>query len=198
MGLPIGRITVATNANDILARALDTGRYRPRPGLATQSPAMDIQVASNFERLLFECSGRDGAATERAFAGFASPGAIDLRTRPRSRHARRFTGVSASEGETAEAMARALRQTGRLIDPHTAVALAACRGGSGRRRRRAWCSSTAHPAKFPEAVRAADRRLAAPAGRGRALGRSCERIDRLPPTRRGEGLCAGVRRRRRT
>ncbi|MBA3812769.1 MAG: threonine synthase [Caulobacteraceae bacterium] len=181
MGLPTQRIIVATNGNDIVARALQTGRYERRPALATQSPAMDIQVASNFERLYFECAGRDGPATAAAFRRFAAAGSIDLP--PTALEAMRevFTGVSVSEAATSRAMAETLEKAGELVDPHTAVALAgADLAGEPGARAPLVALSTAHPAKFPDTVRAATGRspIVPPAVLERAD--RPERFDRLP------------------
>jgi len=179
MGLPVKRIVVATNANDILARAFQEGRY-VRGGVAhTQSPAMDIQSASNFERLYFECVRRDGVETARAFKAFAETGVIDLP--PQAFHAMRelFTGVSVSEAETTRTMMSTLNETGELIDPHTAVGVAAMRqvGDLGAP---VICLSTAHPAKFPEAVLEATGEAPELPASVSALAERPERFDRLP------------------
>jgi len=151
MGLPIERIIVATNGNDILARTFQTGRYAKGEVKATQSPAMDIQVASNFERLYFESVGRDAAETARAFAAFSNAPAIDIPSAAQAQMREIFTGVSVSEAETAAAIVATLKDTGELIDPHTAVAMHAARQqGSGTTP--LVVLSTAHPAKFPEFV----------------------------------------------
>jgi len=180
MGLPIEAIIVATNANDIVARALTAGRYARRPALATRSPAMDIQVASNFERLYFEAAGRDAAATAAAFERFAASGAIDIPGPVLAAMRGLLTGVSASEVDTRRAMADAFRLTGDLVDPHTAVALA------GLDAARAALSgapvvvlATAHPAKFPDAVLAATGQSPPTPSRVRDLADRPERIDRL-------------------
>ena len=153
MGLPVAGIDVATNGNDILARTFAEGVYARGDVAETQSPAMDIQVASNFERLYFEAVGRDGTETARAFREFASTGRIVPPTQALAALRERFTGASADEAATADAMTRAWEDSRTLIDPHTAVALSVAR------RRPASgptvVLSTAHPAKFPEAVRAA-------------------------------------------
>jgi threonine synthase len=170
---------VATNSNDILARAIATGVYRRGEVVATHSPAMDIQVASNFERLYFEAVGRDAAATARAFHGFAAGEAIELP--PASRWALQtgFKGVSVSEADTSQAMADTLVASGELIDPHTAVALAAQKG-THTGPHPLIVLSTAHPAKFPDAVRAATG-VEPPIHRHAAdLHIRPERIDRLP------------------
>ena len=127
MGLEVAGITVATNGNDILARALETGRYAQGEVLATQSPAMDIQVASNFERLYFEASRRDAVETARAFEAFAVGGRH--RPAPSTLAYMRdgFTGQAVSEDETARTILSTLNETGELVDPHTAVGLAAAK-----------------------------------------------------------------------
>lgn len=178
MGLPIERVLVATNGNDIVARALETGVYRRSAALATQSPAMDIQVASNFERLYFECVGRDGVETAGAFAAFAASGEMRAPAQAHVAMREAFDAAAVGEAQTAQAMRDAWLSDGRLVDPHTAVALAAERrapGGGG-----PWIVlSTAHPAKFPEAVMAATGVCpeAPPSARGLA-GRP-EHFDRL-------------------
>ncbi len=153
MGLPVSGIDVATNGNDILARTFAEGAYVRGAVAETQSPAMDIGVASNFERLYFEAVGRDGAETARAFQGFAATGRIDPPSQALAALRERFTGASATEAETAEAMARAWTEGRALVDPHTAVALhvASRRSAPGP----TVVLSPAHPAKFPQAVRAA-------------------------------------------
>jgi threonine synthase len=156
MGLPIERMIVATNTNDIVARAVEDGRYAKGGVTPTQSPSMDIQVASNFERLYFEGVGRDGVETGRAFTAFAASGAIDLPPAARQEIARLFRGAAVDEAETARTILATLNATGALVDPHTAVALAgAQRIGPAKPTTPMIVLSTAHPAKFPDAVRAA-------------------------------------------
>jgi len=179
MGLPIERIIVATNANDIVARALTEGRYRRGEAVATQSPAMDIQVASNFERLHFEYAGRGNLETAAAFEAFARTGELTLAPAIREAMAEVFQGVAVSEAETSEAMRTTWEQTGELIDPHTAVAMAGAHAAQPLNPRTPLVVlATAHPAKFPEAVAAAG--LAPDTARVEALGRLVERFDRLP------------------
>ena len=179
MGLPVDRMVIATNSNDIVARAVATGRYSKGQVVATQSPAMDIQVASNFERLYFEAVGRDAAETKRAFEAFAATGAIDLPTQAFGDLSALFTGIAVDEAETARTMALTYVATGELIDPHTAVGVAAAT--------RAASSdaplvvlSTAHPAKFPEAVDAAVGRPPEMHAKAHGLFARDERIDHLP------------------
>jgi threonine synthase len=178
MGLPIARMVVATNANDIVARAFATGRYARGQVVATQSPAMDIQVASNFERLYFEAVGRDAAETARAFDGFGRTGAIDLPTQAFDQLKGLFAGVAIDEAETAATIRATLEQTGEVIDPHTAVGVAAAKR-AGRTEAPLVVLSTAHPAKFPEAVRAAIEREPALHPRAHGLFDRAETIDRL-------------------
>jgi threonine synthase len=181
MGLPIERIVIATNANDILASALATGRYARGEVVATQSPAMDIQVASNFERLYFEAVGRDPVETSRAFTAFGATGSLDLPSQARHAIAALFDAGSVSEKDTADQMADTERWTGHLVDPHTAVALHAAAlhaaaGGSGP----IVVLATAHPAKFPEAVEAATGVYPVLPKRVGDLYARPERITRLP------------------
>ncbi|HMN87665.1 MAG TPA: threonine synthase, partial [Bauldia sp.] len=82
MGLPVTRLVIATNVNDILARTLATGRYELRGVTATTSPSMDIQVSSNFERLLFEAYDRDAASVRRLMADFAATDAFAIDAGP--------------------------------------------------------------------------------------------------------------------
>jgi threonine synthase len=181
MGLPIARIIAATNSNDIVARAFEEGRYARGAVAYTQSPAMDIQIASNFERLYFEMVRREGVETARTFTAFAETGAVTVPPAALASMRELFSGSSVDEAETARTILSVLNETGELIDPHTAVGVAAAR--------RATLPdpttplvvlSTAHPAKFPEAVLAASGQSpASPRGAG-DLALRPERFDRLP------------------
>ncbi|MFZ5671220.1 MAG: threonine synthase [Pseudomonadota bacterium] len=181
MGLPVARILTATNSNDIVARAFEDGRYARGVVHATQSPAMDIQVASNFERLYFEAVRRDGVETGRAFRAFAETGFIDLPPQALTAMRETFAGAAVAEDDTARTILATLNETGELIDPHTAVAVAAARRATLPDPRTPLAIlSTAHPAKFPEAVAAAAGRVAeAPAAAAGLFGLA-ERFDRLP------------------
>jgi threonine synthase len=179
MGLPIGRILVATNGNDIVARALSTGDYRRGNSRTTQSPAMDIQVASNFERLFFEASGRDAAATAQAFAEFTAGDAMKVPPAILERMRRLFTGLAADEAQTERAMRDTLAETGQRIDPHTAVAVHAAEIADPAPGPLV-IVSTAHPAKFPEAVIAATGAAPPPPRAVCARATLPEHIDRLP------------------
>ena len=154
MGLPIDRLIIATNDNDILARALENGRYETRPVIATTSPSMDIQVSSNFERLLFEAGGRDARAIARAMDGLKQSGAFGVEARTLAAIRADFAAGSATMDQTAATIDAVLKGSGYLLDPHTASAMHVAR------RQEAATSpmvvlATAHPAKVPDAVRAA-------------------------------------------
>ncbi|MCB1885338.1 MAG: threonine synthase [Geminicoccaceae bacterium] len=155
LGLPLGRLLVATNRNDILARFLDDGVYAARRVDPTMSPSMDIQVASNFERLLFETGGCDGDATAAMMQGFKENRRLAVEGEALRRIQSAFVGAAVDEDETARTIRDAYARMGELLDPHTAVGVAAAS------RRRAdlpgpvVCLATAHPAKFPDAVKKA-------------------------------------------
>lgn len=153
MGLPIERLVIATNANDILARTLASGDYEVRDVVATQSPSMDIQISSNFERLLFEAYRRDAGAVRRLMDNLRQSGHFSLDPQPLAAIRADFDATSAREAETTWEIARVWQETQRLVDPHTAVGIAAARQRS--------CEApdcpvialaTAHPAKFASAI----------------------------------------------
>lgn len=155
MGLPVERLVIATNVNDILARTLETGRYERAQVTPTSSPSMDIQVSSNFERLLFEMSGRDADLVRAQMATLAQSGGFTLEPRQFSALRENFSAARASEAQTAHAMRTLHNATGYTADPHTAVGLHAactCRGSSTTPM---VMLATAHPAKFPDAISAA-------------------------------------------
>jgi threonine synthase len=176
MGLPIERLVVATNVNDILHRALSTGDYSADGVTPTITPSMDIQVSSNFERLLFDCGGRDGAAMAQQMRGFEATKAMQLTNRQRESAAALFTSCSADQHETARALQWALRSAGQVIDPHTGVGLYAARSMAADGIVPAGVPivtlATAHPAKFRDAVeRAIGVRPALPQRVGDLFGR---------------------------
>ena len=143
---------IATNTNDILARFLETGAYEMGSVVPTLSPSMDIQVSSNFERLLFDLCGRDGAGIAGWMGSLKQSGAF--RVPPDQLKAMRalFSAARVSEEETLATMAREWRETGVLVDPHSAVGLAAGRHVRGASEEPWVHLATAHPAKFPDAV----------------------------------------------
>jgi threonine synthase len=155
MGLPIDRLVIATNVNDILARTLATGTYDLRGVVATSSPSMDIQVASNFERLLFDAYGRDGAPVRQLMASLDQARQFALSERALSGIRAVFSADRADEEETAATIRTVLRETGHFIDPHTAVGVAVAEKDTCDPSTPMVVLGTAHPAKFPDAVEAA-------------------------------------------
>jgi len=155
MGLPIERLVVATNVNDILSRTIETGRYEVRSVVPTTSPSMDIQVSSNFERLLFEGTGRDADAVTRWMDGLHQSGSFTLDENTLGVIRERFDAVRVDETECADTIRRMRTGTGYLADPHTAVGIAAAAKAGGRADVPMITLSTANPAKFPDAVEAA-------------------------------------------
>jgi threonine synthase len=155
MGLPIDRLVVATNANDILARTLAAGTYELREVIPTTSPSMDIQVSSNFERLLFEAYGRDGQAVRALMASLAQSRRFAISVRALSEIRSVFTADRADEEETAAVIRTVLKETGHCLDPHTAVGVAVAEKEIRDPAVPMVALATAHPAKFPDAVEAA-------------------------------------------
>ena len=153
MGLSIERLHIATNANDILARCFASGVYDMQGVRATQSPSMDIQISSNFERVLFDAHDRDPAAIRALMAGLAQSGRFTLPPRVMARLRADFDASAVSETQTQDEMARTFRGTGYVLDPHTAVAVYAARAALARDARTPMIAlGTAHPAKFSDAV----------------------------------------------
>ena len=162
MGLPMERLLIASNTNDILSRLVETGELAARTVVPTLSPSMDIQISSNLERLIFELFDGDGAATAGLLARFRAEGRAALSPGQHERLRAGFSGDRIDDAETLEVMARVHADTGMFVDPHTAVGI-----GVSRRCRRPGevvvTLGTAHPAKFPEAVvRATGRAPATP------------------------------------
>lgn len=155
MGLPVDRLVIATNVNDILARTLATGAYELRDVVPTTSPSMDIQVSSNFERLLFDAYGRDPRPVRALMASLAQSRRFSVSARALSEIRALFTADRADEEETAATIRTVLRETGYLADPHTAVAIAVAEKETRDPSVPMIVLSTAHPAKFPDAVAAA-------------------------------------------
>ncbi|HML11639.1 MAG TPA: threonine synthase [Stellaceae bacterium] len=152
MGLPIERLVLATNANDILARYLASGDMSIAAVSPSLSPSMDIQVASNFERLLFELKGRNGAAVKEAIAAFRRVGALPPDDQAWQAASKYFAGHRVDDAGTLAEIANTYKQAGMLIDPHTAVAVAAARAKASDSDAPMVALATAHPAKFAVAV----------------------------------------------
>jgi threonine synthase len=155
MGLPIRWLRIASNINDILPRTLKTGIYEVREVHASASPSMDIQVSSNFERLLFEAGRRDAGSVRRLMGSLKQSGRFVLPDATLAAVREEFDAGRADETETAAAIRAAWREAGDLVDPHTAVALAVAYRDTSDSRIPNIVLSTAHAAKFPDAVEAA-------------------------------------------
>jgi threonine synthase len=154
MGAPIGRIMIATNTNDGIATALETGTYtKSKASTATLSPAMDISVASNFERIMFEAVGRDASVLKRLYDGFAQTGSYDIPAAALAALRADFDGFGVDDAETRWALADCYEQTGEVICPHTAVGWRARFDNEETKGARVLLA-TAHAAKFPETVEA--------------------------------------------
>ncbi|GFM28277.1 threonine synthase [Novosphingobium sp. PY1] len=180
MGLPIEKLIVATNVNDILHRALANGDYSQGTVTPTAAPSMDIQVSSNFERLLFDLGGRDGKALAEQMAGFESTKAMQLTNAQREGAAALFQSARADADEMASTIRWAWENCGELIDPHTACGLFAARNSGIDGSIPVVTLATAHPAKFPEAVeRATGHRPGLPERVGDLFERE-ERFTSLP------------------
>ena len=151
MGLPIASLCIATNRNDILARFMTDGVYEVHGVIPTVSPSMDIQVSSNFERLLFDLIGRDGAAVAGLMKDLKATGRFSVSENVLDQARALFSTGTVDEEATLAVIAEEWRATGVLVDPHTAVGI-----GAGRANRQDGVPlvhlATAHPAKFPDAL----------------------------------------------
>jgi threonine synthase len=151
LGVPVDRLVIATNVNDILDRCLRSGRYDTRGVQPSSSPSMDIQVSSNFERLLYDIHGRDANDVRRLMNSLGQSGAFTVGDRELQAIRNTFDSGAAGEALTADTIRETLGATGELLDPHTAVGYAVAR-----RQRNTGAPmvtlATAHPAKFPDAV----------------------------------------------
>ncbi len=176
MGLKTGKLVIATNQNDILFRVLQTGVYASGEAHPTLSPSMDIQVASNFERALFEASNRDAGWIRDAMATFAKTRSLSLPSAVLEALRARYTAHRSDDAETLATISRVHRETGRLIDPHTAVAVAAAPKADSP----VVILSTADPAKFPDAVERATGNKPPLPPRLAGLYEGVERVDILP------------------
>ena len=159
MGLPVKRLVLATNLNNSLARAFATGIFEPRDVIATSSPAMDIQLASNFERLLFELAGREPKRVRSLMEELRKTGSFRLNAAELSELRGLFSAHSIGEHDTEMTIRSLCDETGILADPHTAVGVAAARLEKYDPNTPMVVLSTAHPAKFPEAVEQASGRI---------------------------------------
>jgi threonine synthase len=180
LGLPIDRLIIATNVNDILARTLKTGTYEPREVVPTTSPSMDIQVSSNFERLLFDAYDRHAGAIRALMASLAQSRRFTLSGHALAQIRTLFTADRADEDEVAATIRTVKRETGHFVDPHTAVGIAVAEKEPRDPALPMVVLSTAHAAKFPDAVEAAcGARPELPAWLG-DLDQRPERVTALP------------------
>lgn len=180
MGLPIERLVVATNVNDILHRALSAGDYSAGTVTPTAAPSMDIQISSNFERLLFDLEGRDGEKTAARMKAFEET--RDMRIAPEmlAKASSIFTSERVDPDSMTLAMSQAQEAAGQVIDPHTAIGLSAARSAEIDPSVPIVTLATAHPAKFRDAVeRATGLRPALPRRIGDLFDRE-EACDKLP------------------
>ncbi len=192
-GAPIDHLIIGSNRNDILTRFLESSVMSTAGVVATLSPSMDIQVSSNFERLLFEMNGRDGGLTAEQLGRFRATGRLVVEEDQHDTWlAPVFRAASLDDAATLDVMARVYAETGHLVDPHTAVGI-----GAGWARRQPGAAmvalATAHPAKFPDAVeRATGVRPALPPHLADLFERP-ERVTVLPNDRAAvQDLVAGV------
>jgi threonine synthase len=185
MGLPVSHFVVATNTNDILARFFDTGTMTMSEVVPTFSPSMDIQISSNFERLLFDLYGRDGKALADAMTAFRSTGTLKVGANAQGSNI--LGGVRAlfeagrldDEG-TLAAIADCRKRYGETLDPHTAVGYAVAQQHRRDPKVPMVVLATAHPAKFPDAVQKATGERPALPPRLADLFQRTERVDGLP------------------
>lgn len=154
MGLPIDQLVIATNANDILHRCISDNDHSKKELIHSLSPSMDIMVSSNFERMLFDLYGRDGSAIKQLMEDFKS-GTMTLKDEALASARELFTSYRLGDQETIDVIRDVFENTGYLLDPHTAIGVQAARKTRRRQDIPMVCLSTAHPAKFPEAVRKA-------------------------------------------
>jgi len=156
MGLPVSRLIVATNANDILHRFYTTGRMERRGVVPTISPSMDIQISSNFERLLFDLYGRDGTAVAATMKHFRDKGPFDLSPDIMAQMSSVFASGRKDDAETTAIIRDIYRRYDYVLDPHTAVGIGVAQDWKRARPDDVMVTlATAHPAKFPDAVKAA-------------------------------------------
>jgi threonine synthase len=152
MGLPIDRLIVATNENDILHRTLETGVYQKQGVTPSIAPSMDIQVSSNFERLLFELYDNDGAAVAQSMDELASAGSFTLSQGRLARLREEFVSARSDKATTLKMIGQIARSCGQVLDPHTAIGVVAAEARRGDPAIPMITLGTAHAAKFPDAV----------------------------------------------
>ena len=152
MGLPIEKLIIGTNSNDILARFFATAEMRKTAVVPTHSPSMDIQVSSNFERLLFDLLDRDAAALAAAMDDFQAKGAFTVPPKAYAAASGLFAASAVDDRATEDTIREIHKATGYTLDPHSAVGVAAARRAGLDREVPIVVLATAHPAKFPDVV----------------------------------------------
>ena len=155
MGLPINQLIVATNRNDILHRFMSGNRYNKDALHPTLSPSMDIMVSSNFERLLFDMHGRDGAKVTQLMEHFRATGEMSVEDERWTETRKLFDSLAVDDEQTCATIAKVYKDTGELLDPHTAIGVHAARECRRSLATPMVTLGTAHPVKFPEAVQKA-------------------------------------------
>lgn len=153
MGLPIAQLVIATNSNDILHRCLSANDHTKKPLVHSSSPSMDIMVSSNFERMLFDLYNRDGAKIKSLMETFNKTGVLELDEEALSKGQSLFSTYRLDDDETAEVIRNVFEATEYLLDPHSAIGVQAARKMRNSQSVPMICLATAHPAKFPEAIK---------------------------------------------
>ncbi len=181
MGLPINQLIVATNRNDILHRFMSGNHYDKDTLHPSLSPSMDIMVSSNFERLLFDLHGRNGKAVADLLDGFRASGRLSVEEDRWTEARRLFDSLAVDDEQTCATIARVFKETGEVLDPHTAIGVHAARECRRSLSIPMVTLGTAHPVKFPDAVEKAGigQALALPAHLADLFERS-ERCTVLP------------------
>ena len=151
-GLPIARLVVASNSNDILTRFFATGRMTPEPVQGTLSPSMDIQISSNFERLLFDLCGQDAATLRGLMQDLKNKGGFSVSPAQWEQTKKIFSAGRATDAETLATIADVYKKHGYVLDPHTAVGVKVAQDLTAQLPQPVICLATAHPAKFPDTV----------------------------------------------
>ena len=155
MGLPIDQLVIATNSNDILHRCISANDHSQQDLIHSLSPSMDIMVSSNFERMLFDLHGRDGAKIKALMENFKATGQLVLGDDALAKARELFSSYRLSDEETISVIREVFETTEYLLDPHTAIGVQAARKTRQSNAVPMICLATAHPAKFPEAVQKA-------------------------------------------
>lgn len=181
MGLPVERLRIATNQNDILARTLNMGAYEKGHVSQTLSPSMDIQISSNFERLLFDLHDEDASAVKELMDNLHQSSRFTLSETVLRRLRGLFDAEAVEDAETLQTITQMLRDTGELLDPHTAVGIAASRRHRPLPDVPMVTLATAHPAKFPDAVKQATGLHPALPPQMQSMMSAPERFTVLPP-----------------